>query len=225
VNVGLRYDRMRANSPDLPAVNTRLQDAGGTIAGLGDMFTWNTWAPRTGFNLRLTDDGKTIMRGTYGRSYQPIFLNDFYNLHPGIAPSTLARWNPATSSYSTIISVTDSRANLAFDPDVEPSLADLYSIGVDRELVPNLGVAVTYVHKRGEKQIGWKDIGGVYGTRDEILPDGRSIAVYPLLNATSVHVFEGRRIDDDRAGSERRHQQRRAAGARSSTFVPVDRWI
>jgi hypothetical protein len=142
-----------------------------------------------GFNLKLTDDGKSILRGNYGRAYRAIFLNDFTNVHPGLSPITLARWNPATGGYTTIISVTDPLANIAVDPESDPPFTDQYSIGIDRELMANMGVAATYVYKHGEKQVGWKDIGGVYGTRTEVLPDGRTITVHPLLNATSARKF------------------------------------
>jgi hypothetical protein len=137
----------------------------------------------------LTDDGKTILRGHYGRAFRTVWLNDFLNTHPGLSPTTLARWNPATNSYSTIVSVTHPTANIAVDPELDAPYTDSYSAGMDRELMPNLGIGVTYVYKRGEKLIGWTDIGGVYGTRNEVLPDGSTVTVFPLLNATSARRF------------------------------------
>jgi hypothetical protein len=55
--------------------------------------------------------------------------------------------------------------------------------------VKNLGVSATFVHKAGHNLIGWKDIGGVYGTQTVIEPDGQTVVVYPLLNATSARKF------------------------------------
>ena len=189
VNIGVRWDRMRGNSPDVPAVNTRLEFTGETVQGLGEMITWTSIAPRTGFNFKLTNDGKTVMRGNYGRAYRPIFLDDYAAVHPGLSPTTLARWDPATGDYTTIVSVTDPRANIAVDPDSDPPFTDSYSIGVDRELRANLAVGATYVYKHGQKQVGWQDIGGVYGTRTEVLPDGRTLTVFPLLNSSSERLF------------------------------------
>jgi hypothetical protein len=54
----------------------------------------------------------------------------------------------------------------------------------------NMGLQITYVHKAGQGQIGWKDIGGVYGTQTVTLANGQSVTVFPLLNATSARVFE-----------------------------------
>jgi hypothetical protein len=190
VSLGVRFDRMHATSPDERAADSLATPTGSaTVNGLGDMFTWTALAPRVGFNLKMTDDGKTVVRGHYGRAFREISLNEFENVHPGISPTTLARWNAATRAYSTIISVTTPNANLAFDAESDAPFTDSASIGVDREIAANVGIGATYVYKYGQKQIGWTDIGGVYGTRTEVLPDGRTVTVFPLLNATSQRRF------------------------------------
>ena len=170
---------MKATSPDAPNIDgtSLIQHGGswapyysfsetaGTVAGLGDLFTWNKVSPRLGVNLKLGGNDKMVLRGTVGRYYRPLFLNDYLNVHPGVAPTTLARYNPATASYSTIISVTDPRANIAVDPNLEAPWTDQYSIGIDREVMRNLGVSVSVVHKRWGDQIGWVDTGGVVPAR------------------------------------------------------------
>jgi hypothetical protein len=50
-------------------------------------------------------------------------------------------------------------------------------------------LGVTFVHKHGEKPIGRTDVGGRYGTRVDPLADGRTITLFPLLNATSARRF------------------------------------
>lgn len=199
---GLRFDRMKAISPEVPGIDgTSLVERGGpwapyysfretdeTIAGLGDLYTWNKVSPRVGINLKLTDDGRTILRATAGRYYRPIFLNDYLNVHPGIATTTLARWDPQTASYSTIISVTDPRANIAVDPNIRAPWTDQFSIGIDRELMRNVGMSVSYVHKRWGDQIGWVDTGGVYGTQTVSTPNGE-MEVFPLLNNPSERRY------------------------------------
>ena len=184
---GVRFDRMVAISPAAPVVdpaaysgtdglchcNQSFGETGATIPGLGEMFSWKKVSPRMGINVRLTSDSRTVLRATAGRYYRTVFLNDFAGVHPGITPVTLARFDPVTRDYTTIISVTDSKANLAVDPDIDAPYTDQYSIGVDREIARNLGVSVTYVHKTSRDQIGWRDIGGIYGTQTVTSP-GRS---------------------------------------------------
>jgi hypothetical protein len=192
VMIGARFDRMNAHSPELPAVvpgaSGQLEKTSTMVAGLGDMFTWNAAPVRVGANFKLTEEGKTIVRGTYGRAYRPIFLNDFSNVHPGLSPTTLARWNPATNSYSTIISVTSPIANLLVDPDSTAPFTDQYSVGFDHELIASVGVGISFVHKKGQDQFGWRDVGGVYGTQNVTI-NGQTMTVFPLLNATSARRF------------------------------------
>jgi hypothetical protein len=189
VTIGFRFDHMQAISPDVPAVNNQLQPTGATIKGLGNMFVWKEPAPRMGFNLKLTEDAKTVLRGDYGRAYRSIFLNDFQNVYPGLSPITLDAWVPATNSYSRLISVTNPIANLAVDPNLKAPYTDMYSIGLDRELMKNTGVGISYVHKHGLNQVGWTDIGGIYTPQTVTLPNGQPLTVLALQNATSARRF------------------------------------
>ena len=189
LSLGARFDRMHAKSPDGRAIDDRAEYTGAMIAGLGDLFTWTTFAPRLGFNVKLSKSGKITVRGNYGRAYRAISTGDFVGLHPGVSASTLARYDPTTGRYSTIISVTDPRSNIALDRDLQAPFTDQFSIGFDRELMANLGVDVTYVHKYGENQVGQTDVGGVYGTQVATLPDGRTLTVFPRLNSASAQRF------------------------------------
>jgi hypothetical protein len=199
---GVRFDHMKASSPDAPAINAAslvrhgfpwvpyygFNEMGGTIAGLGDLYTWNKVSPRLGVTMKLTNDDKTILRGTIGRYYRPLFLNDYLPIHPGVATTTLTAYNPATASYSTILSVTDPKANIAVDRNTNAPWTNQYSIGIDRELWRNMAVSASIVHKRWGNEIGWIDTGGVYGTQTVTTPDG-PLTVYPLLNGTTATKF------------------------------------
>jgi hypothetical protein len=190
INAGLRFDSLHASSPDEPVINTLLDRTGGSVAGLGNLFTWNTWSPRVGLNVKLRSDGRTLLRGTYGRYYRTILLSDFSSLHPGNATVTLDKWNPATLSYSTLVSVTNPNSNLTIDRNIKAPYTDQYSIGIDHELMPNVAVTASYVHKYTGLSVGWSDIGGVYGTKDVILANGQELTVLPLLSAASSRLFE-----------------------------------
>jgi hypothetical protein len=199
---GVRFDHMRASSPDAPAIDgTSLVEHGapwapyysfketaGTIAGLGDLYTWNKVSPRIGLNWKVTNDDKTVVRVTVGRYYRPLFLNDYLNVHPGIATTTLSRFNPATNSYSTILSVTDPRANIAVDPDTKSPWTNQFSVGIDRELMRNMAISASVVHKTWGDQIGWVDIGGTYGSQTAATPTG-TITVFPLTSSTTSQTY------------------------------------
>src|SRR5262249_43512085 len=162
------------------------------------------FSPRGGVNIKLTRDDKTVLRGNVGRYYRAIVPNDFVSVYPGVATTTLARFNPTACSgatvrtetgscFTTIISVTDPRANLRVDPNMDAPYTDQYSIGIDREIVRNVGFSATYVRKNAKNLIGWKDIGGVYGTSTatvSVFGQSQTLTVFPLLNATSARIFQ-----------------------------------
>jgi outer membrane receptor protein involved in Fe transport len=189
VNAGVRYDYNKAISQDLPAYDAAGNKTGDTIRGLGDLYTWNVFAPRLGFNLKVTGDARTILRGQYGRFYQGMFTSDYSFVHPGITPVTLAFFDPATGQYSDIVSVVDPKADLRVDPQTKPPYTDQYSIGFDRELPWNLGASVTYIHKDGKNFTGWQDIGGRYGSSAVTLANGQTLDALPLLNETGDRQF------------------------------------
>ena len=62
LNLGVRYDHNTARIPDLDVRDQQGNPTGETIPGR-DLYTWNVFAPRLGFNLKLTDDGKTVAAG------------------------------------------------------------------------------------------------------------------------------------------------------------------
>ena len=186
---GLRFDRMKGTSSDEDAIDNTLNATGATIQGLGTMFTWNVLSPRTGLNVKLTGDGKTVLRGTYGRAYRQILLNELDLVHPGIATVTQMSYDPATRSYSRFVSAVNSTSNIGVDRDMTAPRSDTYSIGVDRQLLTQVAVNVSYVRKRGDNLIGWRDVGGEYAEGTTVLPDGRSLTVFRLVNAPSQRRF------------------------------------
>ena len=189
INAGLRFDHSRAISQDLHALDTEGQETGKIVDGLGTLYTWNLWSPRLGLTLKLSADGRTMLRGSYGRFSQGVLTGELSPFHPGAMPTTTAAFDPATGGYTTIVSVVDPRRNLQLDSNMRAPRTDEYSLGVDRELGRRLAVAVAYVHKDGGNFIGWTDVGGQYREESRTLPDGGTVPVLVLTNATSARRF------------------------------------
>jgi hypothetical protein len=202
VKVGARFDRMEGISPDVPQFDGEFNETGLMLEGLGHILTWNQVSPRVGANVRLTDDGKTVLHGVAGRYYLPLFISEFENLDPSRASITLARYNPAScgttlaSCYSPI-AVTTPFAQVRFDPNTKAPYTDQFSIGVDREIGGSLAVGVNLVHKNNGNPLGWVEAGGVYGTQDVRITgqaiDGRTVdqtlTLFPLLSSPSSRLF------------------------------------
>ena len=185
----VRFDHSRAISQDLHALDREGHETGDIVDGLGTLYTWNVWSPRLGITMKLSADGRTMLRGSYGRFSQGVLSGELSPFHPGATPTTTAAFVPATGGYTSIVSVVDPRRNLQLDPDMRAPRTDEYSIGVDREVGRRLAVAIAYVRKDGSNFIGWTDVGGQYREETRTLPDGQSVPVLVLVNETAARRF------------------------------------
>ena len=189
INVGLRFDHSRAISQDLGALDQQGRETDDIVRGLGTLYTWNVWSPRLGATMKLTTDGRTMLRASYGRFSQGVLTGELAPFHPAATPTTTADFDPATGGYTTIRSVVDPKRNLRFDPETRAPRTDEYSIGIDRELGRRLAVAIAYVRKSGSDFIGWTDVGGQYREEARTLPDDQSVPVFVLVNSTADRRF------------------------------------
>jgi carboxypeptidase family protein/TonB-dependent receptor-like protein len=162
VNVGVRYDYSKAYFPEFGILDREGNETGQFTDPVDEVFHWNTVSPRIGFNWKLDAEGKTVWKAHYGRYYRGIVTGEFDNTSPSITPRYLfsgtydARGNPEGLEF-----VSDN-SNLRVDPNFDPPYTDQVTVGIERELVKNLGLMVHYVHKRGERYGGYRDIGGQY---------------------------------------------------------------
>ena len=189
VNAGLRFDQSRAISQDLHAVDLEGRETDDIVSGLGTLYTWNVWSPRMGVTAKVTSDGRTILRASYGRFSQGVLTGEIGLFHPAVTPITTMGFESATGGYTGLVSVVDNKINLRLDRDTRAPYTDEYSVGLDRELGQRLAVAIAYVRKDGANFIGWTDIGGQYREGTRTLTDGRSVPVFELINNTRDRRF------------------------------------
>jgi TonB dependent receptor/TonB-dependent Receptor Plug Domain len=189
INAGVRFDHSRAISQDLHAVDLDGHETNEIVRGLGTLYTWNLLSPRLGVILKLTADGRTMLRSSYGRFSQGVLTGEFSAFHPGVSPVTTAVFEPATGGYTRIESVVDPKKNLVLDRDIRAPHTDESSIGVDREVGRRLSVAIAYIHKSGANFIGWTDVGGQYHQETKTLKDGSSLPVFVLDNSPDDRRF------------------------------------
>lgn len=189
LNLGMRFDHSRAISQDLHAVDAEGRETDAIVSGLGTLYTWNVWSPRLGVTSKLSADGRTMLRASYGRFSQGVMTGELGVVHPGVNPVTTTDFDAATGGYTGNPRVVDPRLNLRLDPDTRAPHTDEYSVGVDREVGRRLAVSAAYVRKDGANFIGWTDVGGQYRAETRPLPDGRVIPVFALVNAAADRRF------------------------------------
>jgi outer membrane receptor protein involved in Fe transport len=188
VNLGIRYDHSRASSQDVPALDASGGETDQTIAGLGTLYTWNVVSPRLGLTARLTSDGRTMLRASYGRFNQGVLTGELSPIHPGVTSTITMAYDSATGGYTTPVSVVNPRINLALDPSTRTPRTDEYSIGVERQLPARLTASAAYIRKRGANFIAWTDTGGTY-RQDVRTIGGYSVPVFELTSLPSSRRF------------------------------------
>ena len=163
INAGLRFDHSRAISQDLPALDPQGRETSDIVRGLGTLYTWNVWSPRLGVTMKLTGDGRTMLRASYGRFNQGVLTGELAPFHPGATPVTTADFDPATGGYTQL--------RLGGRSQNEPAIRSRRCARHAPTSTPSAWiarsdarwrVALAYVRKNGGDFIGWTDVGGQY---------------------------------------------------------------
>jgi hypothetical protein len=193
LNLGVRYDHNKAFSRS----QDELDENGvptGTRFPQADFYTWDYVSPRLGFNLKLTKDGKTVLKGHWGQYHRPITTGEFANvIGPSIKPVFFGLLEPDTQNLVDLEQISDN-SNLSVDPDYRSPRVNQLTFSLERELLPNFAVGLNYVHKRGSNFGSWMSEGGVFAPADYVDDQGegasgRSITVQQLQNDISDLSF------------------------------------
>ena len=189
ISAGLRFDHSRAISPDLSAVDLAGRETDQRVEGTGLLYHWNTLSPRLGAVLKLSDDSRTIARASYGRFHAGVLTGELSPFHPGATTVTTRDYVVADGDYTFVRSQIHPATNLRLDPGIRSPHTDELSIGIDRQIGRQLGVALAYIHKNGRDFIGWTDSGGTYTEQTRVLADGRVIPVFVLTGPAAERRF------------------------------------
>jgi hypothetical protein len=192
VNAGVRFDHSRALHQDLHKVDEAGRETSEVVPGGGTLYAWNIVSPRLGVTLKLTADGRTILRSSYGWFSQGVLTGELQFFHPGASVVTMTPYQLATQDYTGVPRHNDPKVNLSLDRGMRAPRTKEFSIGIDREIGRRLAVSAVFVRKDGSRFIGWEDTAGVYTERPEPLADGRTVTVFDL--DTSVTPARDRRF-------------------------------
>jgi outer membrane receptor protein involved in Fe transport len=193
-NLGVRFDHNKAFSDAQDELDEFAQPTGTTYPR-EDLFTWNSVSPRLGINLKLTPDGRTVLKGHWGRYHRAIATGEYANVIGPNVKATFAGsgYDFATGEF-TDLSFFEGNENLGVDPDYRSPYTDQYIVSLERELAKGLGAQLNYVYKRGRDYASWSDISGEYipvPFTDDVgdAATGRSFDVFELVSDPSLRQF------------------------------------
>jgi outer membrane receptor protein involved in Fe transport len=196
LNLGARYDYQKAFSAERAQLD-ELGNPTGTTFPQTDFFSWNTVSPRVGFNWKLTPDGKTVLKGHYGRYHRAVATGEYANkIGPSITPILVGPYDVPSGQFGEL-TLSRSNENLGVDPNYESPYTDQFIASLERELTGGLGAQLNYVYKRGRRFAGWQDITGQYvrvpfvdsglGPLDN--PTGRTLQLFQLVSDPELRQF------------------------------------
>ena len=160
LNLGLRFDRYRNFLPEQVHDAGRFNPTVATFPTVDALNIWNTLAPRIGATFDVTGDGKTMLKGNYGR----------YWWNPGAELSAAANPNPPVwqrryawndlngdrlwqpGEEGRLIAALGSGATTTIAPGLEDTRTEEVATWLEREVVANLGVRGGFVW-RTERQL------------------------------------------------------------------------
>lgn len=184
INAGLRFDNYR-----------------GFLKALDDTVLNNAaWGPRVGFAYDLRGNGRTVIRGHYGRYFDGAKAN-YYNLLLDKEPVFGAYIDPVTLQPTHDPYLLSPGTSLAtIDDDLKQPRLDQGIFGFEHELFPNIAVGANFIYRKnsdfiedilinGEfERLDLPDPGldGVEGTADD---PGRTLPVFNQINDQADNRF------------------------------------
>jgi len=154
LNLGVRYER-QTSSPDV-----------------------NNIMPRTGFAWDTGKDGRMVVRGGYGRFYDQLFDNipnteDLFGImgnfsilltpggNPGVFPTLPNVLSALPPGFGASLGRTVTLDLGELDPDARKTpYSDQFTIGIARELMPDLALTADYTYLRGHDLFRTVDLNG-----------------------------------------------------------------
>jgi hypothetical protein len=201
LNLGLRFDRTNADVPATDQRDAHFEVTDKRYAGISDLIRFNDVSPRLGFTVKLDPKGKTVGKVSYGRYFGRLNTNMFSAISPGNTVTNAFLYTAATGLYDRPYYTTNPNINYAIDPDLHNQYTNQLFIGLEREILPALGVEVSYIRKKEHEFLRVNDVRGVYAPQpfiDTFRGQSQTLSVLNLQGASSTSLFEVTNRDDFR---------------------------
>jgi hypothetical protein len=166
LNLGLRMDRPAYIVPDQPS----------GLTGPGEIHHWTSWAPRIGFTYRLDEEGRYLIRGSWGRYYEAIMAYMLDMFTPNASVFEQYYWDGewvlfAATPYSDPTVYT-------LDPNLGGFYSDAFTLGIEKETAANIAFGADYIHRKYYDYQAQYEDGRVYVPVTVRGTDGKYYTVY-----------------------------------------------
>jgi len=183
LNLGLRFDHTRGGYPEWPKLDKDANPTGETFPADMDLLKWDTWSPRLGLVYQLTADRKTVLKASYGRYYGHMLMRDMYNASPSKTDRYWYEYNWDTGEYDILYEHIDPIFDRGFDRNIKNPYSDSFSVGLEREILPDFSLSLTGIYKESKDPIATQNTTAEYEVQDYYDEFGdQTIQVYNQTN-------------------------------------------
>lgn len=156
LNIGFRYDYQEGVIPEQGEDRTPIVYGGKTydlsVKKAFKALVWNSVSPRFGLAYALTGDGKTVLKASYGRYYEPAISQWFNGVNPNGAVSWRQGLNPDwTLKGDPYLFSAASEGKI--DPNLKIPYIDEFTVGIEREIMMNTKLGLKYIRKMDRNTI------------------------------------------------------------------------
>lgn len=153
----------------------------------GQVYASNPLVPRIGFAWALSGDGRTLLKGHYGRYAEKLVGPHYYWVDEG-AFEKQEIWSVFPSGYRELISeVAGSR--YAIDPNLRHPYMDQVTLGLDREVLPALVVSGTLIYRKNSDFIETVSRDGVFVPVTGFVPAEGGDPAHPVSSGQRVTLY------------------------------------
>jgi len=192
INYGGRFERLEGYAPAQSRVGNRFFPAE-QFAALNNIPNWKNALWRLGASYNLTNDGRTALKAFYGRFMVQEGTRLVQQVNPNDLSGDFRSWTdrngnniaddnelgPPTRPYGGKVN--------KIDPNLKQPYSDELTVGLEREVVPNVSAGVTYYRRNNRQRFSGVNRavpGSAYTPIVLTAPDGSSVTVFNQSAAT-----------------------------------------
>lgn len=173
INPGVRMDISRGSVKDVAGTQYKTKPA---------------IAPRIGFTFDVLGDHSTALKAHWGRYYESAYISTFSKLSNSMSDYNIYWYDG--SDYVLDLHIPAGASQYRIDPDLKQAYMDQWTVGIERQLMKDLSLGLTYINRRNHNQISPVDTGGEYIQRqfvDDIT--GQTFTVWDQANDRADSLF------------------------------------
>jgi Carboxypeptidase regulatory-like domain/TonB dependent receptor-like, beta-barrel/TonB-dependent Receptor Plug Domain len=202
LNLGLRFDHTSGSIPEVQQLDNSLNNSTGvTFPAKSGLITFNTVSPRVGVTFTLDKGAKTVAKASYGRYYGKLVGNMFANASPGNTSLAAYLFDATTDAYDIPFYTVNPNRQFAIDPDLKNQYTDQFFVGLEREIMPDLGVDLSFIHKKEHGFIRVDDVAGDYAEVpfvDTFQGNTQTLQVFNRTSPSAQSLYQVTNRDDFR---------------------------